>query len=100
MQEENIEKCLKKYVKIKGGLCLKLISVSMRGLPDRIVLLPKGKLFFAELKAPKQKPRPEQLRVHEKLRRLGFDVFVIDSREKVKEILYEICTAPVSVNGN
>lgn len=72
----------------------------MNGLPDRLVLLPDGKMFFAELKAPGKKPRPEQVRVHESLKRLGFDVRVIDSTAKVKEILNEVCTAQISGNGN
>lgn len=72
----------------------------MNGLPDRLVLLPEGKMFFAELKAPGKKPRPEQVRVHESLRKLGFDVRVIDSTAKVKEILNEVCTAQISGNGN
>ena len=75
-------------------------SITMNGLPDRLVLLPEGKMFFAELKAPGKKPRPEQVRVHESLRKLGFDVRVIDSTAKVKEILNEVCTAQISGNGN
>ena len=72
----------------------------MNGLPDRLVLLPDGKMFFAELKAPGKKPRPEQVRVHESLRRRGFKVYVIDSRAAGKEILNEICSSQISGNGN
>lgn len=93
MKEQNIELFLIKQVCLKGGLCLKMNSITMNGLPDRLVLLPGGKMFFAELKAPGKKPRPEQVRVHESLRRLGFDVYVIDSVPAVKELLNEICTA-------
>ena len=100
MKEQNIELFLIRQVSLKGGLCLKMNSITMKGLPDRLVLLPHGKMFFAELKAPGRKPRPEQVRVHEKLRRRGFDVYVIDSRAAVKEILNEICTAQVSGNGD
>lgn len=100
MQEANIEKYLKKCVEQKGGLCLKFISASMRGLPDRIVLLPGGRIFFVEIKAPKQKPRSEQVRVHKLFEQLGAKVFVIDSKEKVKEVLYGIQTAQLSKNGD
>lgn len=92
MQESNIEKYLKKCVEQNGGLCLKLISVSMRGLPDRIVILPKGRIFFAEIKAPTQKPRLEQIRVHNIFKKLGVTVYVIDSREKARRVISEICT--------
>ncbi len=85
---------------MKGGLCLKMNSTTMNGLPDRLVLLPDGKMFFAELKAPGKKPRPEQVRVHESLRRLGFKVYVIDNRAAVKEILNEICSSQISGNSD
>lgn len=100
LKEQNIELFLIKHVRLKRGLCMKMNSITMNGLPDRLVLLPEGKMFFAELKAPGKKPRPEQVRVHESLRRLGFDVRVIDSTAKVKEILNEVCTAQISGNGN
>lgn len=100
MKEQNIELFLIRHVCLKRGLCLKMNSITMNGLPDRLVLLPEGKMFFAELKAPGKKPRPEQVRVHESLRKLGFDVRVIDSTAKVKEILNEVCTAQISGNGN
>lgn len=100
LKEQNIELFLIRQVSLKGGLCLKMNSITMKGLPDRLVLLPNVKMFFAELKAPGKKPRPEQVRVHESLRKLGFDVYVIDNTARVKEILNEICTAQVSGNGD
>lgn len=93
MQEVNVEKYLIKYVKSKGGLCLKFLSASMRGVPDRIVLLPQGKIFFVELKAKGKKPRPEQLRVHRLFNSLGAKVFVADSKESVRSVVDEVCTS-------
>ncbi len=93
MQEANIERYLKKSVEKMGGLCLKFISASMRGLPDRVVLLPRGRIIFAEIKAKERKPRPEQLRVHKIFNSLGAKVYVIDSKEKAKEVLNEIYTS-------
>ena len=40
-------------------------------------------MFFVELKAPGQKPRPIQVKRHEQLRKLGFRVEVIDEKEQV-----------------
>ncbi len=90
MQEANVEKYLKRYVKDKGGLCLKFISASMRGLPDRIVILPQGKIFFVELKAKGKKPRPEQTRVHKLFSSLGVKVYTADSKEKVRSVVDEV----------
>lgn len=90
MQEANVEKYLIRYVKDKGGLCLKFISASMRGLPDRIVILPQGKIFFVELKAKGKKPRPEQIRVHKLFSSLGAKVYTADSKEKVRSVVDEV----------
>ena len=81
MRESKIENFFVQGCKKNGWLCLKFVSPSMTGLPDRIILMPKGRIFFAELKAPGKKPRPIQQVVHNKLRKLGFSVCVIDSIE-------------------
>lgn len=51
-----------------------------RTVPDRIVLLPGGRLIFVECKAPGEQPRADQLREHKRLRALGFTVVVLDSK--------------------
>ena len=85
MLEKYIEQNLVKHIKAKGGLCLKLNSSSMAGLPDRLVIL-KNKIIFIELKAPKQKPRKLQIVIIDKLKSLGCDVRVIDNLEDIKSI--------------
>lgn len=77
-------------VKKKGGLCLKFVSPNFDGMPDRLILLPGGKIAFTELKAPDKKPRPLQLARHKTLMNLGFRVYVIDSVEQIGAILDEI----------
>lgn len=86
MQESYIERKLVEEIKKVGGLCLKLNSTSMNGLPDRLILLPKGKAVFAELKAPGKKPTANQRYVHRKLMSLEFPVYVIDGLEGVEEL--------------
>lgn len=98
MEEKSVEKYLKKQVEKRGGLCLKFISPSMSGVPDRIALLPGGRIFFAEVKAKGKKPRPLQLAVHTIFERLGFKVFVVDCKEDADNAIEEvtgseICTA-------
>lgn len=51
--------------------------------PDRIVLLPGGKMAFVEVKALGEKPRPLQLARHQLLRRLGFKVYVLDEESQI-----------------
>lgn len=89
MREKEIEQALVKAVKTRGGMCPKLTSPGTDGMPDRIVLLPQGRMSFVEVKAPGKKPRPLQVHRHEELRNLGFPVFVLDSLDQIKEILDE-----------
>lgn len=85
--EKKIEAFLVQEVKKLKGLCLKFVSPNMRGVPDRICILPGGNIFFVELKSEGFKVQPHQLRVHEYFRSLGTRVYVIDSRQKVITLL-------------
>lgn len=101
VREKIIEQYFVSEVKKRGGLALKVNSTSMRGLPDRMVLLPHGILFFAECKAPGKGARTLQKFVHQKLRVLGFRVYVIDSKEQVKEVLkHEVSAARIPKNSH
>lgn len=88
--ESKIEAKLKCEVENLGGLALKFTSPGMAGVPDRLVLLPKGKIYFVELKAPGKKLRPLQLKRKEQLESLGFKVYVMDSYEKIDLFLQEV----------
>lgn len=90
MREKQIEQKLVQAVRKSGGMCLKFVSPNFVGMPDRLILLPGGKIAFAELKAPGEKPRPLQLSRHRLLRRLGFPVYVLDAEERIGGILDEI----------
>jgi hypothetical protein len=89
MREKLIEQRLVKAVKALNGMCPKLVSPGTDGMPDRLVLLPDGKLSFVEVKAPGKKPRPLQARRHEQLRQLGFLVAVLDDPDQIPGILEE-----------
>ena len=90
MREKQIEEKLVKAVKAEGGICPKLVSPGTDGMPDRLVLLPKGRIGFAEVKAPGKKPRPLQERRHEELRALGFTVSVLDDPKQIPQIIKEV----------
>ena len=90
MREKTIEQKLTRTIKKYGGLCLKFISPSCSGVPDRIILLPNGRLAFAELKAPGKQLRPLQEYRKRQLEGLGFKVYCIDSPEQIGGILSEI----------
>ena len=88
MREKEIEKKLTQMVKKAG-----LVSPGFDGMPDRMVLLPNGRIGFVEVKALGEKPRPLQLSRHRLLRRLGFPVYVLDDTEQIGGILDEIRTS-------
>lgn len=85
--EKTLEKNLRERVKKSGGIALKFHCLSFTGMPDRMVLLPKGRIYFVELKSEGKKPSDRQKVVHELLSRLGFEVFVIDNDEKLNNFL-------------
>ena len=90
MKEKEIEKKLTLEAKKRGGLALKFISPGFDGMPDRIVLMPEGKIAFVEVKAPGKHPRPLQMARHKLLRSLGFKVFVLDDEKDIDEIVENI----------
>ena len=61
MREKTIEHKLVVATKNMGGIAVKFISPGIDGMPDRLVLLPHGRLAFVELKASGKKPRPLQV---------------------------------------
>lgn len=82
--EKVVEKLLVTEVKKHGGLCVKLVTTFFSGLPDRLVLLPDKTVYFVELKTTGLKARKLQVNVHKMIKNLGFDVYIIDTIEKVK----------------
>ncbi len=91
--EKDIEKKLRDMVERHGGLCLKWVCPGWAGVPDRIVLLPRGRVWFVELKRPKGGQMSKlQVWWMKKLQELGFRHDVIWSYadleifEKVIEI--------------
>lgn len=90
MKEKLIEQKLVKEIKTLKGLCLKLSCPGFAGMPDRLILLPKGRIGFVEVKKKGEKPRPLQVSRHKLLKALGFKVYVLDDEKQIKEIIVNI----------
>lgn len=90
MREKLIESKLVKEVKSRGGLCLKFVSPSFNGVPDRLVLMPNCKMAFVETKATGKTLRALQERRKKQLEKLGFKVYCLNDQSKVEEIINEI----------
>lgn len=90
MRESTIEKTLVKTVRQSGGLAIKLVSPGWAGAPDRLILMPGGRLVFVELKAPGHSLRPLQVRRKRQLEALGFSVYCIDQPGQIGGVLDEV----------
>lgn len=106
MRESTIEQYLVDRVKALGGEVRKVRWIGRHGAPDRLVMLPGkrtpigsppmsefnhvidlARTIWVELKAPGEKAKPHQVREHERMRKMGQCVVVIDSIEGVDEVL-------------
>lgn len=83
MRESRIEDKLRRGVHRLGGLSYKLVPTTI-GLPDRLVVLPGGRIVFVELKRAGGAPRPEQAALHRKLRARGAEVTTLAGPEEVE----------------
>ncbi len=91
MRESQIEAHLTQRVKSLGGLCWKFTSPNLRGVPDRVLLMPEGQTYWIELKAPGQQPNILQQRRHAELRQRGHRILMLDSIDAVDYFLEAIC---------
>jgi len=90
--EKYLESQLTKKVAELGGKALKFYSQIEIGYPDRLVLMPGGQATWVEMKTKGDKPRRIQQIRHEQLRSLGFEVFVIDTPDKIQEFINHLKT--------
>lgn len=82
ISEKDLERTFSERLnRTKKVWVIKLLSSFVKGLPDRMIICRGGYVGFAEIKTTGKKPTKIQSYIHEKLRALGFKVFVIDDLE-------------------
>ena len=86
MRESAIERYLVKQVTKHGGLCIKITSPGLIGMPDRLVVPTDGNMFFVELKAKRGRLSPAQLRRHAELKARNQFVDVYYSVEDIDKL--------------
>lgn len=91
--ERDIEEKLRRMVERRGGLCLKWVCPGWAGVPDRILLLPGGRVIFVETKRPLGgKLAPLQLWWLDRLRHLGFKAISVRNVEDIHRLEMRIFT--------
>lgn len=90
MRESELEKRFCRLVACAGGKAYKFTSPGNAGVPDRMVILPGGRVGFIELKRPGEEPRKLQRVRQAELEKLGCYVAVVDSAERAEAVISEM----------
>jgi hypothetical protein len=91
VKESEIERRLFERVEALGGICVKCTVLGRRGFPDRIVILPGGRVHFVELK----KPRGSRMSIHQQWYRhlfeaLGVDYLIVKTEADIARLLSHV----------
>ena len=87
-KEASLEERCVQVVERLGGMALKLQISGVRGFPDRTILMPGAKVWFAEFKRIRSgRVSSQQLRWMERLGKAGFSAYVIDNEADFNEAL-------------
>jgi hypothetical protein len=89
-RERNIENYLRHHLVELGIKCIKFIPDHANGMPDRLILLPKGRVIWVELKTDNGRLSEIQKYQHEILRGQGQEVVVVWNKEQAGELLDRI----------
>ncbi|SDX64669.1 VRR-NUC domain-containing protein [Salimicrobium album] len=90
MREKDVETYLKTNIEKRNGWCVKFESPGLSGVPDRICMVPGGRLFFVEVKRPGQKLRKLQQKRKEQFESLGQHVHTVSNKEEVDEFMRRV----------
>ncbi len=90
MRESELEEKFREMVKQAGGKAYKFVSPGNAGVPDRIVILPEGRICFVELKKKGETPRKLQEHRKRELETLGCMTAVVDDEESAASVIRAI----------
>lgn len=89
MLEKDIEKLFRDEIKKAGGKAYKFTSPGNDGVPDRIVMLPGGRIVFVELKTDTGKLSKLQELQCRQIADLGQTVRVLHGLAEVRDFFLE-----------
>lgn len=99
--EADLEGFFRKRVRLVGGYLIKLAPTE-RGIPDRLVFFPGGRMFLVELKLPGEEPSPIQRVWHTRMsEQYGIRVHVLSGEDEIVRWLRAVVSAtdPTSKPG-
>ena len=85
--ESDIERYLVRRVKDAGGRAYKFVSPTNRGVSDRLIVLPGGRVWFVEVKKIGGRLSPLQRIFAEEIKALGCNYAVLWSKEDVHDFV-------------
>ena len=89
-REKQLEKYLRLRIEERGGVCLKFVSSGQNGVPDRVIVMPGGRVYFVELKTQTGKLSRIQKYQLKRLINLGQICSVVYGKEGVKAFLRDL----------
>jgi len=97
MKEKSLEKKVRAWLTARGVCNYKFHGspYSIKNFPDIFGVLPGGRAYFIELKAPGKKPRPGQLAFLAFLAEQGAVAFWADSLEEVERRILPLLSGEV-----
>lgn len=90
MLESTLERRFVNMVRKAGGRAYKFVSPGNLGVPDRIAILPRGRIWFVELKTETGRLSQVQKRQIDTLRALGMNVFVLWGEKGLQRFREEV----------
>ncbi len=90
MLEKDIERNPVAGVHKLGGAAYKFVSPGQDGVPDRLVILPRGRIIFVELKTVSGRASSLQIVQQRRLKALGCDVRMLFGPDQVDDFLREV----------
>ena len=90
MRERMVEQHLVERLRQIGVPCVKFVPDHMKGMPDRLILLPDEKVIWCELKTDGGRLEPIQVVRHRELRQAGQRVEIVWNTEDADRLTDEI----------
>lgn len=87
IRESKIERDSREYAMSRGWFVEKIMRTGRNGFPDRFFAR-DGRIVLIEFKRQGKDATSQQLKRHRELREHGVEVLVIDSFDKIREVLW------------